>query len=152
MAYAEQYTIMICTVALRQDTNNMFRGLSDLAGRSYDTSPINSLPGTCSIGLAATLNSTSPWLTTPTHYMGGTWETLSYQQLMTDLKAGAIPTRDWLPFNLTQSRAKAAGQALYTRSQAADEREPSVIVAENLAAALAELGLQRIPNAPLPTG
>jgi hypothetical protein len=68
---------------------------------------------------------------------------------MVTLKAGNVPTRDWLPFNLNQQRARTAGQSLYTRTQIADGREASVIVQENIAAVLAELGLKRIPSVPI---
>lgn len=130
----------------------MWRGLANEAGISYDTSPVNSLPGTQGIPLAPTLNATSPWLTTPTHYAASAWELPTFANLIASLKAGNIPTRDWLPFNLTQARARTAGQNLYARTQDWDPAGPLAtyqVVQQNFAAALTELGLQRIPSPPL---
>jgi hypothetical protein len=71
----DNHTVMICTAALRQTRITCFRGLpSEIPGVTYDETPVDSLPGVFSTKLALTLNATSPWLTTPTHYMAATWE------------------------------------------------------------------------------
>lgn len=148
------HTVMICTQALRQDTNNMWRGLLMTNGVTfYDASPVNSLPGTHSVPLAATLLTVSPWLTTPTHWLASAWELPTFAALVDSLKAGNIPTRDWLPLNLTQQRARAAGQGLYSRTQDWDPNgtlQTYEVVAQNIAAALTELGLVQIPSKPFP--
>jgi hypothetical protein len=143
------FTVIVCTAALRANTNNMWRGLSNSQGIPYDASPVDSLPGTHSVPLAPTLNDVSPWLTTPTHWMAASWEFPDYPTLIASLKAGNIPTRDWLPFNLNQNAARTAGQNLYSKTTVQDEREPYVLVADTIAAALSELGLVKIPSRPL---
>src|SRR5215207_4374976 len=149
MAY-DQHTVLICTTALRQDTNNMWRGLSNSIGIPYDASPVNSLPGTCGVPLAVTLDVVNPWFTTPTHWLASAWELPDYETLLASLKAGNIPTREWLTLNLTQNRARTAAQSLYSRTQGLQPgQKMHVVVAENIAAALIETGLNRVPNRPI---
>lgn len=144
------YTVMICTAALKQDTNNMWRGLTDPNGEAYDNRPVDSANGVHSVPLAVTLNATSPWLTTATHWMAGGWTYPDFPALVATLKAGNIPTRDWLPFNLTQNRARAAGQALYSKTVIDDgTRETYLVVEDAISQALAETGLKRVPSPPI---
>jgi len=147
---------MICTEALRQDTNNMWRGLSNPLNIPYDASPTNAVPGTHGVALATVLNSTTPWTSTPTHWLASAWELPTFADLLASLKAGNITSRDWAPFNLNQQRARTAGQSIYSRTvdwtgletdpDASEQRR--LIVRGNLAAALTELGLFQIPDKP----
>jgi hypothetical protein len=154
MASFNNHTIMICTAARRQDTNNLFRAVPNETGGTYDSSPVNSVPGTLSVPLAVVLDTTSPWTTTPTHYLGGTWELPLYADLMASIKDGTIDLSaiNWANFNLTAQRARAAGQSLYTRTQVWDPNGPlktGDVVAQNIAAALLEYPggpLLRIPG------
>lgn len=126
----------------------MWRGLIRPEGFSYDSSPVDSLPGVHSVPLAATLNATSPALTTPTHWMASAWDFPALATLLVSLKAGNITSRDWAPFNLNQNRARTAGQSLYSRTQDWDPNgsvETYQVVAQNIAAALTETGLKQIP-------
>lgn len=152
------HTVLICTAALKQDTNNMWRGLSNPLGIPYDLSPVNSSPGTHTVPLAGTLIPETPWTTPPTHWMASSWELPTFVDLLAALKAGNIPTRDWLPFNLTQTRARAAGQSLraWTVNWLGSEFDADAslqrvtLMDANIAAALAEMGLQKVPGRPTP--
>lgn len=134
----------------------MWRGLTNPLGIPYDDpTKVDGVPGTHSVPLAPTLNATSPWLTTPTHWLASSWELPTFADLLATLKAGNIPTRDWIPFNLTQQRARTAGQSLIYRTQDWDPngtKQTYEVAAENIAAALAENGLQKIPHPPLGPG
>ena len=150
-----QHTVVVCTAALRQDTNNMWRGLSNSTGVQYDASPVDSLPGTMSVPLAATLDTVDPWFTTPTHFLASTWELPEFSTLMTTLKAGGgniITSKDWSPYNLNRQRSIAAASALYSRTvQLQVGEDPSTVANTNINAALTELGLQKIPSKPNPS-
>lgn len=130
----------------------MWRGLTRPDGILFDPSPPDTLPGLQAVPLAGTLNATSPWLTTPTHWAASAWDLPSFTELLATLKAGNIPTRDWLPFNLTQARARTAGQSLYARTVDWDPNgtlTTAEVAQANIAAGLAANGLQRIPSQPL---
>ena|SRR5205085_10934763 len=150
-------TVLICTAALRQDTNNLFRAVPNTAypGQTYDSSPVNSLPGIFSVPLAPTLNAITPWTTTPTHYLGSTWELPSFDALMASIKNGTLDLSsvNWANYNLTKQRAGAAANALYYRTQDWDPNgslQTYEVLDQNVTAALTELGLQKIPTQPRP--
>lgn len=149
-----QHTVLVCTAALRQDSNNVFRAIPNEIGSTYDSSPVNSIPGTFSVPLAVTLNTTNPWNTPPTHFLAATWELPAYADMLASIKAGVFSAVDWAAYNLTAQRAAAVGRSLYTRTQVWDPNGPLhtyEVVAQNIAAALTELGLQRVPDRPFNT-
>lgn len=148
------YTVLICTNALRLDTCNLWRALTiEESGEHYDNSPVeleaSPRPGS---GvhvrkMAATLNAVDPWTTTPTHWLGGGWLFPSGPTLVAQLKAGNVPSVDLLPYNLTQNRARTAAQALYSKTVQDDGTRETYLVAEDARAqALAETGLKFIPS------
>lgn len=134
----------------------MWRGLVNPLGIPYDANPVNSTVGVHNIPLAGTLDPVTPWTTPPTHWLASAWELPTFAELLASLKAGNISSRDWAPFNLNQTRARTAGQSLYARTVnwTGSEFDPdaslqrSNIVEGNIAAALAELGLQKVPRRP----
>lgn len=162
------HTVLICTDAMRQDANNLLRGLPRTANETYDSSPpeFTPQPGSGTFGrrlgsASVIAASSTPWTAPTTHWGAFAWELPNFATIMATLKAGGLDTitsRDWSVFNLNRQRANAAATSLYSRTvdwlgsefdlDAAEQRV--AISSANITAAFAAVGVNFIPDAPRP--